>query len=348
MNIICYSYLYKEKIINLLGYMWKDLNEVQRVERFVWRYEKNPYQDETYICLALDEEKVVGFRGFVLQHFIKNGKIFKVFSPADAIVHPSYRRLGLFSRLTTICLENIYSHFPNNSLVLNLSSNHLSTQGNLKQGWQITNGLKNYAYRLSFASYITKKIFRTDPEGKQLGEKIVRDGYHLEISDHLNSQEMSKLVAQNRDPKKFSNIRDNAYYQWRYSYQSEKYFYVYCWHKNQLRAFAVIHKRSKYEVTLCEYCASDLRAMNMILDLSARKGNTPIMRTHSLSNHDKFFNRSCGFIEEPSWILKIIKKERLPVIVRPSRPKIDENDFWIDGSDIRDINNWQLYLADTH
>lgn len=346
--IIPYSLQYKEQVVFLLKNMWKSLDETQRRERFEWRYEKNPYHSEPFIYVALDNNKVAAFRGFVLQHFIQNGKTYKVFSPADAIVHPDYRRMGLFSKLTIRCLEDIHAQFPDNSLVLNLSSNHLSTPGYLKKGWQATNGLKNYAYRISFKKFVSSKFSRSSPDSVDPQARISKKGYLLEISNKLNSKEFSSIAEKTREPQKLSNVRDQAYFNWRYSYQPELYTYVSCWQGEYLAGFAVIENISSAQSRLCEYCAPDYHILQLILDFAIKYLSIPIMRTYALSGMDKKLLAKCGFVNEPSMLLNIIKKQRLPVLVRPTRPEPEDQDFLINGSDIRDINKWQICLADKH
>jgi len=107
-QIIPYSEKYKTSLIKLLGYMWKNLSEDQIKEKFEWRYELYPFQKEAFINIAINEmNNVVGFRAFVVQEFCFHNEQFKVYNPADAIIHPEHRRKGLFSKLTDSLIETV-------------------------------------------------------------------------------------------------------------------------------------------------------------------------------------------------------------------------------------------------
>ena len=58
--------------------------------------------------------------------------------------------------------------------------------------------------------------------------------------------------------------------------------------------------------------------------------------------------KSCGFFVESNLFLKIFKRQRFPVLVRPTKPNLSDDDFLIEGIDIRDIENWQLFQSDRH
>jgi len=131
-----YSIEYKESLLELLSLMWKDLNDAERKRRFEWWYEKIPYFYEPRIYIAVDNEKVVGFRGFIVQKFTNSQKTFNVLNPADIIVHPDYRRRGIFSKLNMLFLQDVLGARNQSNVILNLSSNRLSTPGYLKQGWR--------------------------------------------------------------------------------------------------------------------------------------------------------------------------------------------------------------------
>jgi len=79
-----------------------------------------------------------------------------------------------------------------------------------------------------------------------------------------------------------------------------------------------------------------------------RKLKIPILRTIIFSKEDYQKMKLCGFFMESNLYIKIFKKQRFPVLVRPTKPNLSNDDFLIGGIDIRDIENWKLYQSDRH
>ena len=66
-----YEFNNKFSLLELLAFKWKHLKTRELKNKFEWRYEQNPYnKNNPFIYVALNGEQVVGFRAFVIQHFI--------------------------------------------------------------------------------------------------------------------------------------------------------------------------------------------------------------------------------------------------------------------------------------
>jgi hypothetical protein len=348
-KIVKYSTIHKLKLIDLLKYMWINLDENARLDRFEWRYENNPYQEKPFIYLAFNGEKLAGLRAFVVQRFCLKGINYMVFSPADAIVHPDYRRMGIFTKLNAAFLEDIDNSYLENSVILNLSSNKYSTSGNLKQGWQKTNGSKKYSLKVSTVNFLKTKIFGKDAFDRLSDLNIsIKRTYQMIISKKLDNSEITDFLAKTRDKEKITNIRDEKYFRWRYAYQGEKYRYIYYIHGDELVGYCIISKLSNIQYFLEEYHAIDSGILKSMIKHAAIGLNIPLLRTMVTSDHQKIQLRKCGLIPEPEFLLKILKVKRLPVIVKPLNPEPSEDNFFINGVDIRKIENWLIFQADKH
>lgn len=121
-----------EQIVELEKELWKGKTSEEIYEIFAWKY---PF-DSNLIngFIALDGNRIVGFRGFFIQDYINNGRIFPIAVLGDAVVHPDYQRRGIFSRLTIKAID-YYTTSPVN-YILALSSNSKSATGNIKMGWE--------------------------------------------------------------------------------------------------------------------------------------------------------------------------------------------------------------------
>jgi GNAT superfamily N-acetyltransferase len=345
-HIIKYSTGYKEAALELLCHLWTHLSKEDQKIYFEWRYEQNPYCDKPYIYLALKEKKVIGFRAFVLQPFVSSatGRL-NAFTPADSIVHPAYRGKGLFRMLNTAFFTEVQSSSKGKAVIFNLSSNESSTPANLRQGWQATNGMKRFALKFSWRNYILRRCY---------GQKIkmsapsVTIKHNIELQNTLKPGEMALCAERYRNPAKISHIRDIQYFKWRYAFKQDKYLFVYSWYNEELLAYLVLEKKSDTQYLLIEYAARDAGVLRNIIRFAMRKQVIPFLRSWALSDDEAVMLRGCGFLPAPLRLWKMLGKQRLPVLVRPIKEAVQPQDFLYGQKDIRDINNWQFFIADRH
>jgi len=344
-QIIKYSEIYKEDVISLLQYIWTGMSENKRRQRFEWRYLNNPYQKQPLVYLAILDGKVVGFRPYVVQKFKLNNQIFTVFSNADTIVHPEHQGKGVFK----ILIQKFFNiEYPENSIVLNLSSNLKSTKGSVKEGLVPTNGIKTFSYKISLFGLVKTLIQKRKIPHFFLPLTVSSKGYHISISQSLDSDIISAFVEKNRNPNLLTNIRDKAFYDWRYAYDAEKFYYVYCYNKDGLQGYLILKKNSDLLYTVEEFGNNSSKEFRIILKSVLKALRIPWLRSRVFSpSHKKSLNEA-GFIPEPKILLKMTGKKHLPVLVSPTKANPTENDFLINGLDIRNIENWEIHHTDKH
>lgn len=348
MKIEKYTINHKTRLIEFLKYLWEGLDEAERIKLFEWRFENNPYQERQFMYVALDDEKIVGFRGNVPHRFTVNDKIINVFIGADAVVHPDYRRCGVFSKLILAFIEDVKSLSSDEWMILALSANPLSAKGNLKQGFQQTKGIKKYCYKISIFNYIKMKFCKKQPNFKGNTIEINKNKMLFEFSNKLPAQEISAFLKSNRQQEKISNVRDVDYFTWRYSHEAEKYTCVCCRKNSMLAGYMIVKQRSGLQSSIEEYFSVAPQILSAMIKMAVAQLNIPVLRTQVLMNREKIMLQKSGLITEPDWLMKLVKKERLPVFVRSINPDPKEKDYIINGMDIREIDNWQLFLADKH
>jgi hypothetical protein len=343
-----YEATYKEGLLELLKHMWQYLNYLERKEKFEWRYEQNPYTTNPHIYLAIDGDQIAGFRAFVVQKFKLEERVITIFSPADAIVHPDYRRRGIFSRLNEIFIQDVSSTNESTSFILNLTSNQYSTPGCIKQGWKMTDGSKSFYYRISPLSFIMQKKKKQEKIEPLNNSYSLSHGINVEFTSTIRIQETVAFNNNYSNKKVFTNLRDEAFYNWRYYFKVKEYQYVYCYKDDALVGYLIINRMKWNHYSLIEYGAVDKTFFRLMIKLAMRKLKTPFIRAWAFERNDKLLLKSSLFIHEHPKILKFIGKERLPVLVRPCTEKAAEVDFLIDGLDLRSIDNWQIQLTDRH
>lgn len=196
------------QIIELEKELWpgKTSSEIRKI--FEWKYPKTTNLVNGFV--ALDGERVVGFRGFFIQDYVHNGNVFPISVLGDAVVHPNYQRRGIFSNLTKKALE-YYSSSPM-KYILGLSSNAKSSPGNLKLGW-IPFLQKGYRIRISLMNIVFGFLRKKS--------KVSLDGYEIEIIglNGMNSiaHELDGFCQSIDGKNGISLRRDTHYWTWRFA-----------------------------------------------------------------------------------------------------------------------------------
>ena len=97
---------------------------------FRWKHLENPFGRS--LMLLADSEKVVGLRAFLRWQFRAGGQTIRAVRAVDTATHPEFQRMGIFSRLTSACLDRARAEGVH--LVFN-TPNQYSMPGYLKLGW---------------------------------------------------------------------------------------------------------------------------------------------------------------------------------------------------------------------
>jgi hypothetical protein len=344
-----YSGKHKDNLLEMLQLLWKELNENEIKERFAWRYEHNPLSiGKPYIYLALNDDIIIGIRAFVFQKFINNKKTYNVLTPADAIVDPNYRRMGIFSKLNDFFLKDLNSSNLKNVLILNLSTNQYSFAGNIKQGWEKLRCSIKFGYKIS-----VKNIFNYTFGGLKSKKPAKNQTYtigdtQIIISQTIKSEEMAGLAERFRNKNKFTNIRDSAFFNWRYSYDDKRIYFVYCYINNILQGYLILKKVSNIYFFLEEYRTINNRILKQMIQKSFSGLNYLLLRAWISSSYENKTMKECTFFIEPSLIIKIIGRTRNPILVRPISIIPQKSDYFIDNLDLKNCNNWELFHSDIH
>ena len=120
-----------EELVNLFNLCFSD--DIS-INYWKWKHLYNPYSKiDSKIVLALEGNKIIGARPLLLTEFIKGGKCVLAAQPCDTMVHPDYRRQGIFKKMNDLAIE--YSKEIGVSFFYNFPG-WMSRTGYLKQGWR--------------------------------------------------------------------------------------------------------------------------------------------------------------------------------------------------------------------
>jgi hypothetical protein len=161
-------------------------------------------------------------------------------------------------------------------------------------------------------------------------------------------KDISSFLNSNRIKDKISNIRDIDFFLWRYSESPETYTCVTCRKNLNLIGYMIIKHTSNFQSVIEEYFSLTPQALRTMVNIAVKQLVIPVLRTQVLTKQEHALLQKSGLIIEPDWLLKLLRKERQAIFVRSIRPIPEEQDYIINGLDLKDINNWQIYLSDRH
>lgn len=303
------------QIIELEKELWSEKTSSEIRKIFEWKYPENTNLVNGFV--ALDGDKVVGFRGFFIQDYVHNGNIFPISVLGDAVVHPDYQRRGIFSNLTKKALE-YYATSPM-KYILGLSSNTKSSPGNLKLGW-VPFLRKEYRISISLRNIILGFL-------KKKKSKVIIDGYEIETIGLPNINRIARELdtfCQSIDGKDGISLRrDSHYWTWRFA------------RPDWQTSFAVLRKKGKINgvVALLSEKRKGINTIQ-ILDVVVKNSSLfPIL----FKGVRKMTNAWCYFILATSGVSDTVLCSCFPFI---RRSKTDTPaDFYLIKSLINNDNN---------
>lgn len=327
-----YSEEYKEQVIDLLETLWQ-FNREKRLAYFKWKFEDNPYAQEPMAFIALDNDKVVAFRGYMVQPMIWGNIQFLEASLADTVTHGNYRRMGLFKSLTNFSISEI-SKMGNIYVSLNSSSGGPTLNGYLSLGW-VPLVRREYLFRFSNLG-ILKYVFRIKSKFSSY-KKQLKDG-RIEITEDLRVED---LINMPYEKNRITHRREILYYSWRLNNPISKYIYCYKYdNTGNINAYIVFKEIGQKKYDLIDYNYLSEKDIKNTLSIFVKKVS-PFYILYWTVNPNSLLNKKSFRFKFYSlnFILNKFSKFRMPpFLVRPF-DCIDPNL----KSSIRDIRQWNLY-----
>jgi hypothetical protein len=204
-----------------------------------WKYERNPYVRETLIYVALDEDRVVGMRGF-------HGARVEAGSPArtfpalfadDALIASDYRNRGLVTRILKTAHDDLAER--GHRLLLSIgNASRLNGLGMMTLGWRSAGGLRplgrvserttwrtrlrravarspviwRYSNARFFASADQRRPFR-HLDASMARRRASESPIKVERAPRLDA--MADLVQRLPHDGRIRHVRDREYFGWR-------------------------------------------------------------------------------------------------------------------------------------
>jgi len=332
------------QVVDLLQYLLgSDHNN--NISYFKWKYDDNPYTESPLGAMALHKGKVVGFRGYFATRFQIKGKNDKIISlcPGDTCVHPNHRRKGLSVAMGNRASEEYTGKYP---FFLNLTSNKISLPGYLRMGF-LPLASKIYLTRCSMAGLV-KFSFNAKRQFKGITPKIQFGTFEdIIVSQQPIPKEMHVLIeGQDVSPDNITLYQDEDFFKWRFANKHNKYVFLYRIKSEVITGYVVIqvspNNRRGYIV---DYAQRDETSIEKILKfiIKARYFDVLSIYYFSLTDNIKHKVQDLGFKKVS--LFRTIERRidgELPLLIRPVKHKYSDSDFFVEGLDLRKIENWHI------
>lgn len=244
------------KIVDLLKICLGD-NGKRTVEYWNWKHYQNPF-GKSYVMLALDNDRLVGVRSFMKWDWKMNGQIYKCARCVDTVVHPNYRRMGLFSKLTKHGLEIMKKQDV--SFIFN-TPNKNSVEGYLKMGWEKfgRTGLKIKVNNIFKSIY-----FRLNNNNFNTG--LILENHQLSRLSKISLESFLKKSLTNENV--LATKATSEYLFWRYSSVPTFNYGVFIDPNDKFLIFFRLNKKGRFrELRLCDIVlkSEDYIAINIAI-----------------------------------------------------------------------------------
>jgi len=348
-----YSIDYHDQIIQFLKKEWISINTEKWSDYFRWKFMNNPLIENPPVFIAVEDDKVVGFRGLFVQKYVYNNNIFLIAQSSDSKVAASHRKRGIFRSLIDMTFE--YCKENNIKFNLTLSSNENSTPIYMKLGWYPLR-TKREMIKLSINTFLKKRrINNSDKNVYEYGGYSINEYNINNILDDKVIKELAKSAVHFENINKIHSVRDYNYYKYKLANPVSKYL-VYTFYKNEeLKGHLIVKKLNtlKYILKVSPLKIIDYHLHtneeDKMLKVFLRKIclNSYLLRNSIVSvpllTMDKkyerlFFNR--GFLKESKYSDKLTGRRSIPFLIRPININADE--WYIDDISVKKYSNWQL------
>lgn len=347
-EIVNYSPEFFTEIVGLQKYLWPTYTGTTATY-LKWKFEENPINKKFLGVVALYRGKVVGFKGFFVTRWRIGNKRDDILmlSPADICVHPDHRKKGLFSAMTNFAIEEYEN--TQYKVFIGLSINTSSGSGYQKMGWP------KIADRTSTRQYTLAGLINwalANKTGRSLYKhQINYDRFgNIEVSDKPKPYKMhSVIMKQKALDNKITLFKDADFFKWRFHNIRRKYFFYYHWKNESINGYVVIETvDNSTSGHILDYAETENGALRELLHYIIRKRHFDILSTWNFNLREDFSQTLESLEFSTTNLLGRIEKKfpsefpALPVFVRPVKKIYKEEDWFIEGIDIRDIKNWEI------
>lgn len=340
-----YSKEYTDQCAELLQHLWKE-DEKDRIERFNWTYNECPNYNRPLSVIAVNENnEVMGFRGYFINKFLLNQNQYPVAQIADTVVSPKARRMGIFQKMNVFSISLLEQN--NISFILNTGPSWPPYYGNKKIGFKDLSHFHSL-YKFSAYNMAYEKIFKHSRTEWNNRDSIKIKDKHREVvlSKRVDDNILNQLAELNIQDKIVSSL-DFENIKWRIKRPNRNYIFAYSvGHNNKLTSFIMLGTKDYYNYNIGFTLIKNKDDLKRVFKIFRKKYKPASVAIWDFAI-DKLTSKTLkkiGFIKIP-FINRIRKNP--PALIRTLKTKNDGSlDWYIDGIDIQNIDNWRINKID--
>lgn len=249
-EIVRYATGYHDAVLELQRRLWSPSLELNQ-KYFKWKFVDNPHARFGEIFLAVSGSRVVGMRGFMGTLWNDpSGAIVPIPLAGDTVVASDFEGHGMVKRLS----EAARSDFAGRgvSFMLNTSSSPLVFWHSCRSGWKVIGHYSHMKFRpKNHWSHKLVREFRRigflraapvpDPFARHDGgDWSVDRETTVSLSSIADPDAFSALCEAAPRSKKYSLLRDSAFFRWRFTNPFYTYYFLSCWQDGGLAAYLVL------------------------------------------------------------------------------------------------------------
>jgi len=290
---------------------------------FLWKYRDNKSIDKILAFVAIKNGEIIGFRGYYPQEYKIDNDVILIASVSDTVVHPSYRRQGVFITLTSFA-EKMLDDIYNIKYYLNLTPSWPTIPGYKKLGWKIVNKKYFLSYYCSLSIIIN--IFKQN-----------KSNINYEISNKLHYYEVLKLIDYKKNKIRINFDKDSLL--WRYNNPVRIYKFIYLKDKYEnITAFLSLLVMNKNEYIIMDYSYKSISEFNNIINVLNQKLKPKKVTSWSFAIplKEKKVLMLNGYLPIINIINILNKKKILPYLIKYLNNKLINDIAFYDNS------NWYL------
>jgi GNAT superfamily N-acetyltransferase len=335
---------FMSQALDVLQYLYGD-NLDSNLSYFKWKFHDNPYTEHPLGMVALHHGKVVGFRGYFATMWQLNEKKDKmiVLCPGDTCVHPNHRRKGLSVAMGNKAMEEYAQRYK---IFFNVSATRNSLPGYLRMGF-VPFVPKTYLTRCAGLG-LFKLIWREKRRSGWRPERIAFGKFDdIIVSDGPRPKDMQAVVAgENPKGRQITLRQDEDFFGWRFNNTRTKYVFYYHRKDNVTTGYVVVGvSPTTGRGYILDYAQDDDTAIQRILSYAVKMKHFDVLSIYHFGLSDDLLKTLYGLRFKTNSLIRTIErrvKGELPLLLRPIRKNYVESDFFVNGLDMRRVDNWGL------
>jgi GNAT superfamily N-acetyltransferase len=332
------------QILDIMSSLWgKDLES--RNEYFKWKYIDNPNAEAPLGIVALHKGRVVGFRGYFATRFEipDKTKNLIVLVAGDTCVHPDYRRRGLSVLMGNLAMHTFSGTYK---LFLNMTTTAPSLPGYLKMGFQpITE--KVYLSQYNWRGFIRYLLTYNKRPSIEKGRITTGTFGQVILSDRPKPAEMATICVEEAScNQRIRLFKDETFFRWRFENPFKKYRFYYFRQNSGIKGYVIIGlSPNRQRGYILDFADVDGESVIGILRHMIQNRHYDMLSIYHFSVPEELRKKleNVGFKESGlARRLEHKKMGELPVLIRPVMKSYTEDDWEVEGIDIRKMKNWQM------